>query len=353
MTRSQAVVIVGRPNADALESSYARAFEREGWSAHRWSPASALAAVSRGHRIGREFARFIRVEAWERKANLDLLALVDAIRPAMLLVIDTGGVRAGTLGQIRARCPDVNLVCLYPDSPHNLDVERIASLPLFDRVGTSSPAWVDVFRRLGARHAEYLPFAADTVLLRPVEDESIPTADVGFVGTWRPDREAFLEAFADLDLRIWGSEYWRTRTRRGSPLRERWQGRTLRGDELPAICRSTRVMFNVMDAVTWPGPNMRTFEQAACGAFSLTTRSPAVLEIFTEGMNIECFDDVTEARRKLERYLGDEVARRRIATAGRDLVLAEHTYRDRVRTLLQWVEASVKDSIASASGRTH
>lgn len=353
MSPSRAVVIVGRPNADALESSYARAFEQHGWSVHQWSPASALAAVARGYRIGRELARFVRVEAWDRKANLELLALVDAIRPDMLLVIDTGGVRAGTLGQIRARCPKAAIICVYPDSPHNLDVDRIAALPMFDRVATSSPAWVDAFRRLGARHVEYLPFAADTSLLQPVAGDASRSTDVCFVGTWRPDREAFLEAFADLDLQIWGSDYWKTRTRRGSPLRERWQGRTLRGDELPAVCRSTRVMFNVMDAVTWPGPNMRTFEQAACGAFSLTTRSPAVLEIFTEGSNIECFDDAAEARVKLERYLADDDARRRIAKAGRDLVLAEHTYVDRVRTLLRWIEDPAANGMTAGALRGH
>lgn len=340
MKGRKSVVIVGRMNAEALESSYARAFEARGWIVSRWSPTAALAAVARGHRIGREFARFVRVEAWERKANLELLALVDSVRPSMLLVIDTGGVRAGTLGQIRARCPGIVLACVYPDSPHNLDVDRIAALPLFDRVGTSSPAWVDVFRRLGAVHAEYLPFAADTLLQGPTERRPDLEADVCFVGTWRPDREAFLEALADFNLQIWGSEYWKTRTRRGSPLRQRWRGRTLRGDELASVCRSTRVMLNVMDAVTWPGPNMRTFEQAACGAFSLTTRSPAVLDIFTEGVDIECFEDVQEARTKLERYLGDELARVRIAEAGRAIVLREHTYDARVARLIEWTSGS-------------
>lgn len=339
MTDRRSVVIVGPVSPESLESSYARSFAGIGWEVHRWTPASALRDVARGGRIGELFSRFVHVEAWHRKANLELLRLVDSIRPRLLLVIDTSGVRGGTLGQIRARCPDTLIYCVYPDSPHNLDVERIVSLPLFDRVAVSSPAWVEVFARLGARQPAYLPFAADTMLHSPGQAERAHAADVCFVGTWRPEREAFLERFADLDLKIWGSEYWKTRTRPGSPLRTRWMGRPLRGDELGAVCASTRVMLNVMDPATWPGPNMRTFEQAACGAFSLTTRSPAVLELFNEGESIECFDDAEEAREKTDRYLGDESSRKRVAHAGQTLVLDRHTYAHRVATLLQWIGA--------------
>lgn len=330
------VVIVGPTSDESLESCYARAFAAAGWQVHRWTPSSADAGVARGGAAGRLFARFVHVEAWRRKSGLELLRLVDGIRPRILLVIDTGGVRAGTLGQIRVRCPETSIYCVYPDSPHNLDVERIAAFPMFDRVGTSSPAWVEIFRRLGAPEPTYMPFAADPSLHAPSAPNPAHRADLCFVGTWRPEREAFLETFADLDLRIWGSEYWRTRTRRGSPLRERWAGRPLRGHELGSVCMSTKIMLNVMDPATWPGPNMRTFEQAACRAFSLTTRSPAVLELFTEGVDIECFADAAEARQKAERYLADESARVRIAQAGFDLVLSRHTYAQRVAALTAW-----------------
>jgi spore maturation protein CgeB len=342
------VVIVGPTGPGALESSYARAFISSGWEVHRWTASAALAGVVRGGRLGKLFATFVKVEAWERKANLELLALVDAVRPALLLVIDTGGVRAGTLGQIRARCPETRLYCVYPDSPHNLDVERIAALPLFDRIGTSSPAWVDVFTRIGGRHVEYLPFAADTTMHVRAEADDRFRADVCFVGTWRPEREKFLETFADLDLRIWGGEYWRTRTRRGSPLRRCWAGRRLLGSELGVLCASTRVMFNILDSPTWPGPNMRTFEQAACAAFSLTSRSAPTLDLFTEGESIECFDDKREARDKIDRYLADESARARVAEQGRRVVLARHTYAHRVATVLNWLRRDAAVLPASA-----
>lgn len=335
----KSVVIVGPTSAEALESSYARAFVLDGWRVHRWSPDDAIAAASRGGALGRKFAQFVKVEAWQRKANLELLRLVDAVRPQLVLVIDTGGVRAGTLGQIRTRCPDTAVFCVYPDSPHNLDTERIASLPLLDCVATSSPAWVDIFNALGARNCRYLPFGADVALHAPSNPDPAYQASICFVGSWRAEREELLEALSDFDLRIWGSDYWRTRTRRGSPLRARWAGRPLRGNELGAACASSRIMLNVMDSATWPGPNMRTFEQSACAAFSLTTRSPAVLEIFTEGLDIECFESAAEARTKIERYLGDDIARTRVGRASHDLVIGAHTYSHRTSTIIEWLNA--------------
>jgi spore maturation protein CgeB len=161
--------------------------------------------------------------------------------------------------------------------------------------------------------------------------------DIGFIGTWRQEREAFLEQLADMDLCIWGSSYWKSRTRRNSPLRALWSGRSITGVEFARVCAENRIMLNIVDIATWPGPNMRAFEQPACGAFSLTTRSPALLEIFEEGESVECFDSVGEAREKIKYYIAHEGERRRIAEAGYRLVVNRgHTYLDRARQLLQW-----------------
>ena len=83
---------------------------------------------------------------------------------------------------------------------------------------------------------------------------------------------------------------------------------------------------------------MRAFEQPACRAFSLSTRTPAVMEIFSEGENIECFDSVDEARDKIGFYLKNDAARIRIAESAYELVVnGGHTYSDRARQILSWL----------------
>lgn len=339
------IVIVGalENRVEALESSYARAFSHLGHSVFRWDPMQALARNSRGRSLGAIFSRFVHIDVWLRKANSELLSFVTEVQPDLLLVIGTSGIRAGTLGQIRVQSSHTALICLYPDSPHNLDHDRILSLPLFDRVLVSSPAWVRTFRKLGSEHVDFLPFASDSLIHSPITTNYGKKYQIGFVGTWRPDREIFLEQLCHLDLAIWGSSYWGSRTRRGSTLRQKWTGKSLPFDKFPQACADTKIMINLIDGHTWPGPNMRCFELAGCGAFQLVTRTPAVTEIFQEGVNIECFDTIEEAQSKIDYYLLNSECREKIAEAARQFVLDhKHTYIDRAALIISWVESYSK-----------
>ena len=334
------LLIVGTSQVERLESSYARAFQKLNWHVHFWNPLEALHRKSRGHRLGRIFSSFVNVEAWLRKANLELIELAESLRPDLILVITTEGVRAGTLAQIRVQLPRTPICCIFPDTPHNLVPDRIQCLPFFDLVAAVSPAWVNAFERLGAQRVTFLPLAADTDLHCPATVDSSASHmrhDVAFIGNWRPAREAFLEQLIDFDLCLWGSNYWKRNTRQGSQLRSRWGGQAIYGEKFAQACAQTRILLNIIDGVGWPGPNMRTFEQPACRAFSLVTRTPAVLELFREGETIECFDSAEEAREKIRYYLENEAERQRIADASYQFVVQSgHTYVDRARQLLEW-----------------
>lgn len=333
------ILIVGTENEEALEGSYRRAFTHLGWHVQIWDPQQAITRSAKLGRIGSIACRYLVIEPWLRTANLELIELVSKSEPHILLVIGTSGLLAGTLGQIRARSPKTLLYCIYPDSPHNLDSLRIAALPLFDQVFTSSPAWVSTFSRLGCSAVTYLPFAADTIFYRPESPgASVPSAQVAFVGNWRQEREEILNELCAFDLEVWGSNYWRTRTKSDSMVRKKWKGRRLPASELPAISSRASIMLNIIDGHTWPGPNMRCFELAGCGAFQLVTRTPTVSEIFSEGTNIECFETVEEARSKIDHYLRNDEGRMRIAQAGRQLILdRNHTYTSRAESIIQLV----------------
>jgi len=337
--------VVGNHATGSLESSYTRALRGLGCDVRVWSPISAYVSASWGRRLARVSAAYLTLEPWLRKANLDLLRTANETRPDLLLVVATWGIRAGTLAQIRTRVPACLQYCLFPDSPHMLDNARINCLPIFDRVLTSSPSWMDAFRRLGARRVEYLPFAADPALHPRVPASSGVGPDVAFIGNWRPDREALLEQLSDFDLHIWGSKYWVSRTSRDSPVRSHWRGGQVIGEDFARVCAAAKILLNVMDAVSWPGPNMRTFELPACGAFALAERSDAVLEIFTEGETIACFEGAEEARQKIAYYLANPEERNRIAQAAYDLVTnGGHRYVDRARQLLEWLEVDCNDT---------
>lgn len=336
------VLILGAGSAQSLEMSYARAFSHIQWKAERWSPQEALAAASRGGRLGRLIPTFFHVEPWLRKANVELLQVVDRLRPDLILVIATSGIRAGTLAQAKVISPRTRIYMVYPDSPHSLDADRIACLPICDRVTVSSPPWAAAMKAFGARKLAYLPFAADTDLYgaeRPTGTVGGKMRhEIGFVGTWRPEREAVLEGLSGFNLAVWGGNYWSTRTARNGTVRARWAGGELVGPQIVAACAETAIMLNILDPITWPGPNMRSFELPACRAFVLSSRTAAILDIFKEGRDIECFDCLDEAREKVRFYLANESAQAAIARNGYERVVrGGHTYVDRAKTLVAWL----------------
>ncbi len=76
----------------------------------------------------------------------------------------------------------------------------------------------------------------------------------------------------------------------------------------------------------------------ANGSAGLVTRTPAILDLFTEGESVECFASVDEARDKIRFYLGNESARQRVAANSYEAVInGGHTYLDRARQLITWV----------------
>jgi hypothetical protein len=340
MTGERTALVVGAARPQSLETSYARALATLGWTIERWDPRAALRRAVRGGRLGATLATFVHVEPWVRKANVELLQAVDRLRPRLLLVVATSGVRAGTLAQCRIVSPATRIYMIYPDSPHGMDADRIECLRVCDRVAASTRPWAQAFLALGAKRTHFLPFAADTQLHDASRAPANATREweVGFVGTWRPEREAVLEGFGDFRLAIWGGKYWSSRTKRGGAVRGRWRGGELVGEEMVRACAQTGVMLNILDPITWPGPNMRSFELPACRAFVLSQRSPEILEFFREGEEIECFGSIDEARDKARHYLANEAARERIAARGHERVVkGGETYLERAKTVLGWL----------------
>ena len=79
---------------------------------------------------------------------------------------------------------------------------------------------------------------------------------------------------------------------------------------------------------------MRSFESPACGAFTLSQRTPELSELFIEGEHLACYSGVDELRDATARWLADARARNAIAAAGFARV-RDDTYARRASTMLQ------------------
>ncbi len=188
----------------------------------------------------------------------------------------------------------------------------------YDYVFAAQRALVPYLHDGGCRHARWLPLACSPAHHHP---EAVEEAfDIVFVGTLRMKvNEQRIQRLGRL------GKHFRVAKQTGAGPE----------DMRRAFCRG-RLAFNSSIA---QDVNMRVFEVMAMGRPLLTNRDAEVnglFELFEEGRHLITYDDgdlIEQARR----YLADGEARRRIGAAARAEVLAKHTYRHRVETLLKTV----------------
>ena len=206
-----------------------------------------------------------------------------------------------------------------------------------DRYFIWSRSLVARLRGAGVTQAEYLSFAWDPAVF---PSATIPDGgaehDVVFIGGWDRWREAWLEDLASrFPLKIWGPDYWGTRTRPGSRVRRCWQGRAATGAEAARILARSKVTLNLLREQNLPdGVNMRTFEVPGCGGFSVATWTQGAASIFPEGQAGVYFDGLEECMGRIDYYLSREDERVEIARAAHRIV-EHHTYLDRAREIIQ------------------
>jgi spore maturation protein CgeB len=190
-----------------------------------------------------------------------------------------------------------------------------------------------------ADRIDYLPvYGMDLELYRKLEGERCEHEMV-LVGGHNPRREQFVSQLLDLPLDIYGK--WGKQCRRNRALRARVKARGVWGTELLRVYNAARIVLNITnwDPARYVALNQRVFDVPATGAFLLTDYSPELEEHYRIGEEIVCYRDVAELREKARYYLAHDAERRAIAARGYRKALTLPTIRDRMRTLIEQVEA--------------
>jgi spore maturation protein CgeB len=205
---------------------------------------------------------------------------------------------------------------------------------------------------LGARFVAPLYGHVDPEHLRPSEPRDAYRADLSYLGTYAEDRQASLEELfikparrrPQLSFLIGGALYPDAFPRR----RNIHFVRHMPPGDHPAFFASSRATLNITPAAIarmgWC-PSERLFEAAACGAPVLTDDWDGLENFFAPGSEVLVVgnaDDVLAALDKSDTEL------KRIARAGRERVLAEHTSRHRTDELLVLVSDAMDRARGSA-----
>ncbi|ABA79687.1 glycosyltransferase [Rhodobacter sphaeroides] len=223
-------------------------------------------------------------------------------------------------------------------------------VPLFDLYFSFSGGEVlDHLERVrGARAARALYCSVDPERYLPVP--GAPEWDLGYLGTFSPDRQPTLEALLieparrmpDRRFVVAGPSY---------PAEIDWPANVARIEHLPpsdhaAFYSRQRFTLNVtraaMRRMGW-SPSVRLFEAAACATPVISDDWRGLGELLPDGEAI-CIAHGTEEVVEILGTMGEK-ARRAIGLAARRRVLAQHTGRARARELA----AALRDLRAAAA----
>ena len=236
--------------------------------------------------------------------------------------------------------------CFYDiDTPLTLakleagECEYLASrqIPLFDIYFsfTGGPTLTRLKRQYGARRAEALYCAVDPDRYAPTGET--PEWDLGYLGTYSPDRQPTLEKLLieparrmpDRRFVVAGPQY---------PASIRWPENVERIEHLPppqhaSFYSRQSYTLNVtradMIAAGW-SPSVRLFEAAACGTPIISDAWAGLESLFEDDIH------VTTRSSDVVRILSSEedIVRQRLGSAARQRVLAQHTAQHRARELV-------------------
>lgn len=105
--------------------------------------------------------------------------------------------------------------------------------------------------------------------------------------------------------------------------------------ELAKIYNASDINLNISRVQLKTTVNQRVFDVPACRAFLITDYREEIKDYFVIGEEVVCYRDIQEMKGLIKYYLQHPEERIRIAEAGYQRVLKEHTYVHRMRRLIE------------------
>ena len=259
----------------------------------------------------------------------------------------------GDLNQLLERCPEQPALILHPEDlpimPRGLNKvsiptacfqidtysftrKRIAWSMLFDLVFVFHPGYDAEFRAAGHPGAHFIPHAIEPSFFKGEELERV--FEIGWVGQTQGPLYRAREHLLPVLSRSFRMNDWR---RHHEP------------EEMARIYRQSKIVVNIGRDDFPQDANLRVFEVMAAGALLLTPLPTELTQIgFEDGVHFVGFRQEKEIVPLVRKYLLEESARRQIADVAHDKVLHEHSYNQRVETILDLAKQNGRTFLAPA-----
>ena len=198
----------------------------------------------------------------------------------------------------------------------------------------SDPGYVaELKAAIPAQHyAGVLPFAMLPATHRTAA-KSAPSRDLCFIANTDAKRDTWLIQFfaADMPCHVYGNYFLNHSLFWQHPFF--FHPRTT-CNAMQSVYARYRLSLNIHANIVREGTNMRSYEAAGYGITQLVKYRPGIETLFDIEKELPCFRSIEEAKAIHDRLLGDPNAAQQIAANAQKRVLSEHTYQQRMRTIL-------------------
>lgn len=286
---------------------------------------------------GRLRDKFKLIAQWDlKRLNKRLMKLIEKSRPDLLVV--TGGHRIFPETIEFAKKRNIKTVLWTIDPPIYFEVLKDYA-KYYDKVfcgGSEAQILLQGIRD----DAMFLPFGFDSFTHQQQnlrKDETQYVSDIVFIGSHYKNRETLFESIADLNFSIWGPGWSKldddSRLRKcvksyiGVPPKV-WL-KALSGAKMTVVAHydDGKILCNQVSP--------KVYEAMACKVLVFCDKQKDAQELFADKENIVFYETQEELREKVGYYLANENARNKIVDNAYELVQKKHSYKERMRKLVE------------------
>lgn len=274
--------------------------------------------------------------------NDEVLRQDSHIKPDLIIVFKGNLLKNTTLIELKRR--GRKCILFYPDVSLFAHTRRIPKcVPYYDYIFTTKSFMInDLKIYFNKVNTTFIPHAADTDIHKPMPFDSAMnekfSCDVSFIATYSVKKEEYMtrlvELYPDIDLKIWGSGW--EKAKRSLPQIQYYAPY---GDLYVQAMVNSKINLAILSEIGKKSSSgdlitARTFQIPACGAFMLHERTTDFCELYSEGIDADCFDSVEELVEKIKFYLQNENKRDELRKSGYAKTIKYHTMINRAEFII-------------------
>ncbi len=286
-----------------------------------------------------------------------IYAQVEAFKPDLVLAMAQAPINRNLLKKLKR---DSIKTAMWFVEDYKVFPYWQALAPLYDYFFViQKDPFLSKLKELDVQNAYYLPLAASPTFHKKEvidkEEASFYGADIGFMGAGYPNRRIAFRSLLRYDFKIWGSDW------ENDSLLEKYiqkNGTRITPEESIKIYNANKINLNLHSSTQTNNlishgdfVNPRTFELASMEAFQLVDKRGLMDELFVcadlnnprDDAELATFDSMESLHENIAYYLKYPEKRAALAKNARKRIEKEHSYTQRMDTLIQCISDTSMD----------